>query len=429
MTFLEAPGLEIEPGKPAGVVRAPASKSLTNRTLLVAALAGGTSVVMNPLVSDDAQAMRDAVSVLGAGVADVGSGLRIEGVAGGISPIAGVIDARLSGTTLRFVGAAAALSPRPLTVGGEPGLLRRPIGPLTAALRSLGADVTDHDGFPPLRASGGLTGGRVTVDVRGSSQFASAVLLAAPYASGDVEVIAEGGAADAYIDMTADLMRRWGARVERTGVRHWTVRAGHRYRSREEEIEHDASAAAHLLAVAVATGGTMTVTNATAATLQPDAGMVEIFAAMGASVRDDEHGRSVRGPAALTPVSVDMGDMPDQVPTVACLAILAQGRTTITGAAVTRGHETDRLAALATELPKLGVAVDEHPDGLTITGGHVRGPARLFTYDDHRLAMAFAAVAAAVPGVVIENPGCVAKTYPGFWSDIAAAGLTVRSVA
>ena len=173
----------------------------------------------------------------------------------------------------------------------------------------------------------------------------------------------------------------------------------------------------------------MTVTNANPGTLQPDAALPALLEAMGASVARDGDRLTVRGPAALDPVDADLAAMPDQVTTVAALAALATGRSRIRGVAVARGHETDRLAALAAELGKLGVAVAELPDGLVVTGpGPDRlRPARLATWGDHRMAMALAAVAARVPGVVIEDPACVAKTYPGFWGDLAAAGLAWRA--
>jgi 3-phosphoshikimate 1-carboxyvinyltransferase len=192
-------------------------------------------------------------------------------------------------------------------------------------------------------------------------------------------------------------------------------------------VEYDASAAAHLFAVAAATGGTVTVTNADPASRQPDAALPALLAGMGATVRRQGTALSVTGPPELLPIDVDLAAMPDQVTTMAALAALAPGRSRLRGVAVTRGHETDRLAALASELTKLGVGVAERPDGLEVRGGQAAGPARLATHGDHRLAMAFAALAARVPGVVIQDPGCVAKTYPGFWDDLAAAGLRWRA--
>jgi 3-phosphoshikimate 1-carboxyvinyltransferase len=303
------------------------------------------------------------------------------------------------------------------------------VGPLVAALRALGAEVTDHGGRPPVTAAGGgLAGGPATVDAAASSQFASAVLLVAPYARRPVTLTAERLGAAAYVDLTAAVMREFGAAVEPAGPATWRVETGRPYRAADLAVEYDASAAAHLFALAAATGGRVTVTNATGGTLQPDAGLPALLEAMGATVTRDGACLTVHGPERLGPVDADLAAMPDQVTTLAALAALAAGRSRIRGVAVARGHETDRLAAVAAELGRLGVAVTELPDGLVVDGagpGRLR-PARLATWGDHRMAMALAAVAARVPGVVLEDPGCVAKTYPGFWRDLAAGGLASR---
>ena len=448
--------LELLPAGPVSLrLAAPASKSITNRALLCAALAEGTSHLHGAAGSDDAHAMATALSQLGAGIDLGGPGpgsaipsptvWTVTGTGGRLASPARPLDARLSGTTMRFLAAAATLTPAGATVTGAAPLLRRPVGPLVAALAALGAGITDAgDGFPPVTTSGGgLAGGAATVDATDSSQFASAVLLVAPYARQPVELTAERHGAAAYVDLTAAVMRRFGAEVEPSdpagpgpgpgagpgGAAAWRVEAGRPYRATDLEVEYDASAAAHLVALAAATGGTVTVTNADPATLQPDAALPALLEAMGAGVTRDGPCLTVRGPATLGPVDADLAAMPDQVATVAALAALATGRSRIRGVAVARGHETDRLAALAAELGKLGVAVTELPDGLVVAGpGPDRlRPARLATWGDHRMAMALAAVAARVPGVVIEDPGCVAKTYPGFWADLAAAGLAWRA--
>jgi 3-phosphoshikimate 1-carboxyvinyltransferase len=428
--------LELLPGGPVAMrLAAPASKSVTNRALLCAALAEGTSRLHGAAGGDDAEAMAAALGELGARV-EADRAARhpgtwtVEGTGGRLVSPARPLDARLSGTTMRFLAAAAVLAPAGATVTGQAPLLRRPVGPLVAALRALGADVADRDGRPPVTAAGGgLAGGRATVDAGASSQFASAVLLVAPYARRPVTLAAERLGAAAYVELTAALMGDFGAAVEPAGPAAWRVEAGRPYRAADLAIEYDASAAAHLFALAAATGGQVTVTNATPGTLQPDAALPALLEAMGATVTRDGACLTVRGPEALGPVDADLAAMPDQVTTLAALAALATGPSRLRGVAVARGHETDRLAALAAELAKLGVAVAELPDGLVVAGaGPARlSPARLATHGDHRLAMALAAVAARVPGVVIEDPGCVAKTYPGFWGDLAAAGLAWRA--
>jgi 3-phosphoshikimate 1-carboxyvinyltransferase len=421
--------LELVPAGPVALrLAAPASKSVTNRALLCAALADGASRLAGAAPGDDAEAMAAALSLLGARVDR--SSWTVTGTGGRLASPTRPLDARLSGTAMRFLAAAATLTPAGATVTGQAPLLRRPVGPLVAALRALGAEVADQGGRPPVTAAGGgLDGGRATVDAALSSQFASAVLLVAPYARRTVVLTAERLGAAAYVALTAELMGRFGAVVAPAGPAAWRVEAGHPYRATDLPVEYDASAAAHLLALAAATGGQVTVANATPGTLQPDAAVGDLLAAMGATVTRHGQELTARGPEVLGPVDADLAGMPDQVTTVAALAALARGRSRLRGVAVTRGHETDRLAALAAELAKLGVAVTELPDGLVIDGAgpdRLR-PARLATWGDHRMAMALAAVAARVPGVVLEDPGCVAKTYPGFWDDLAAGGLTWRA--
>ncbi len=430
---------ELEPAGPTRArLEAPASKSITNRMLVCAALGDGASLLRGPLESDDSAAMRLALGALGAPVTAVtvteaeaaaraGAAWRVAGSGGRLASPAAPLDARSSGTTMRFLAALVTLTPAGATITGRPGLLARPVGALVAALRELGARIDDRDGFPPVRAmGGGLEGGRAAVDAAASSQFASAVLLAAPFARRPVTLRARGLGASAYVELTAQVMRDFGATVERLDQATWRVEAGQPYRAREAEVEYDASAAAHLFALAAATGGTLTVGNARPGSLQPDARLPELLATMGATVSRQGHALTVSGPATLAPVDADLGSMPDQVTTVAALAALAPGRSRLRGVAVARGHETDRLAVLAGELAKLGVEVVELPDGLVIQGGGARGPALIDPHDDHRLAMAFAALAARVPGVTIRDPGCVAKTYPRFWVDLARAGLHWR---
>jgi 3-phosphoshikimate 1-carboxyvinyltransferase len=419
---------EIIPSGPvSGRLAAPASKSVTNRLLVLAALADGVSVLQHPLRSDDTEAMAAAVGGFGAAVEDAGGEWRVAGTAGRLSSPPEPVDARLSGTVLRFVTALAALAPSGAEVTGSPPLLRRPVAPLTKALTSLGAAVEDHAGNPPVRVEGGgLSGGAVTVDAATSSQFVSAVLLVAPYAAEEVTVTAQGTTASGYIDLTVEMMRAWGADVQAAGTARWRVAAGQGYRGGTVAVEYDASAAAHLLAVAAATGGPVTVLNAEPDSTQPDAGLTAVLQERGAEVQADGPALTVTGPERLRAVDADLGAMPDQVTTVAALAALADGTSHLRGVAVARGHETDRLAALAAELGKAGVGVDEQRDGLVIRGATARGPARLDTYSDHRLAMAFAALGARVPGIVVEDPGCVAKTYPRFWQDLATLGVEVR---
>jgi 3-phosphoshikimate 1-carboxyvinyltransferase len=369
--------------------------------------------------------MRDCLRALGAGVDVTPRQWRITGTGGTLATAPGPLDARLSGTTARFVTAVCALGARGGEVTGRAPLRRRPIGPLVDALRSLGAKADDTDGCLPVRlAGGGLDGGTVEADVSRSSQFASAVLLVAPYARADVVCRLRGRSASDYIALTVDVMRSWGARVDPLPDG-WRVRAGGGYRARDVDVEYDASAAVHLYALAAAAGGRVTVTNATA-TRQPDARAVEVLGVFGCEVAHGPRDVTVTSTGTLRPVDVSLAAMPDQITTFAALAALAPGTSVLRDVGVARLHETDRLEALATELGRLGVRVEQSPDALTVHGGSAQGPAVLRTHDDHRLAMAFAAIGTRVAGVTILDPGCVAKTYPAFWDDARALGCGVR---
>lgn len=419
------------PGRATGVIRAPGSKSVTNRLLVLAALAEGTSILRDPLSSDDTRAMAGVVGDLGATVTHGADEWQVDGTGGDLAVPGLPLDAGLSGTTMRFGMALAAVSPGLVTVTGEPPLLRRPVGPLSAALRSLGAEVEDADGLPPVRVRGPLRGGATSVDVSASSQFASALLMVAPYASDeDVELTLHGETAYAYVGLTATAMQQRGVtEIRRPDDHTWMIPRGQRYQACDATVEYDASAAAHLLCLAAATGGQLTVANADPLTSQPDAAFPDLLAQMGVAVHRDGGGVTVAASGTLRGAGrYSLRHMPDQLPCAAVLAALAEGTSEFVDAGVVRGHETDRIAALHTELRKLGIAVREQPDGLVITGGvpAQSEPVELATYDDHRLAMAFAALGAALADRVevrITDPACVTKTYPRFWDDVRALGV------
>jgi 3-phosphoshikimate 1-carboxyvinyltransferase len=420
--------LEIVPcGSIEGAVEAPSSKSLTNRLLVIAALAGGTSVLSRVLASDDTVAMTTGLRRLGARIETLGDRTEVVGTAGQPHAAGPPLYAGLSGTTLRFLAAVALLAKGTVVLDGDEPLRRRPIGPLIDALRAAGAQVLTDDGRPPLRISGhGFPGGLLRVDASSSSQFATALLLVGPY--GDDDLVLEVGGLDelGYVRLTVDAMTRWGAIVSEEPLGRFTVSTESRYAPREESVEHDASAAAHLYALAAAAGGSITVTNAFE-TSQPDGSVVEVLTAMGAHFVRDKGGTTLERRSELVGVDVDLGAMPDQLPTIAVLGALARGDTVIRGVTITRGHESDRIKAVATELSRLGALVEELPDGLVVHGGARLHGGRVDTYRDHRIAMAFTAIGAVVPGVEIADPSCVAKTYPCFFDDVARLGVGIRS--
>jgi 3-phosphoshikimate 1-carboxyvinyltransferase len=430
--WLARPVLELVPSGPvSGSLESPSSKSLTNRLLVIAALAEGTSVLDEVLASDDTMAMTSGLQALGARIRRVGDHTEVTGTAG--RPSAGEGDGRgarvgagLSGTTLRFLAAVALLARGTVVLDGDEPLRRRPIGPFLDALRAAGADVSTDHGRPPLRVtSRGFAGGRLRVDASASSQFATGILLVGPYADSDLVLEVDGLRELGYVRLTVQVMARWGASVVEEEPGRFRVGAHLPYLARDETVEHDASAAAHLFALGVATGGSVTVANAFD-TAQPDGRMAELLAAMGAVVTRGPGGTTVERTGELTGIDVDLGGMPDQVPTVAVLGALARGDTVIHGVEIARGHETDRIRAVATELRRLGARVEEEAGGLVVHGGAPLHAARVETYRDHRLAMAFSALGAVVPGVEVIDPGCVAKTYPRFWADLVRLGVGLR---
>lgn len=416
--------LAVEPAGPLrGEVTAPPSKSVTNRLLVMAALAEGTSRLSSPLHSDDTVAMAGGLRALGVDVELLAEAAFVTGRGRHLVPTGEVVRAGLSGTTLRFLAALCLVARGEVVLDGEPGLRRRPLGPLLETLEAAGAVVRSEGGHPPLRISSpGLEGGHLVVDAAQSSQFATALLLVAPAAEGDLELEVANLGAAGYVGLTLELMRERGALVEERPGGLFVVSAAHRYRAGPAEVEYDASAAAHLLSLAVASGGSLTVTNARP-TLQPDAAITRHFAALGAVVDRGPGGVTVSAGFPLRPLEADLSELPDQLPTLAVLAALAEGTSHLSGLAVSRGHETDRPSAVATELAKLGAEVSLVDDRLVIHGGRPLRGGVVETYGDHRMAMAFTALGAVVPGITIADPGCVAKTYPGWWEDVSALGV------
>jgi len=402
-------------------VAVPGSKSVTNRALLVAALADGVSTIKNPLFSDDPYYLLESLARLGFDVrADQEAGeVRIVGRAGGI-PRGGVgVFVGNAGTVARFLPPALALGPGPYTVDGVPRMRVRPIKDLVDAMRGLGAgvDYADEDGrFPVVVRGGGLPGGRTVVRGGGSSQFVSGLLMAAPLADRAVELDVEGRESWPYVGITLDVMRRFGVEVEASGgFAHLTVGRGP-YRAGGFEVEPDASAASYFLALAAVTGGRVRVPGLGSGSSQGDLRFAGVLERMGCAVDLGKDHVEVRGPERLRGVEVDMGAFSDTMMTLAAIAPFASSPTTITNVGHTRHQETDRLSAVATELARLGVGVEEWEDGLRISPGPLR-PAVVETYGDHRMAMSFAVAGLAAPGptVTIADPGCVTKTFPGYF--------------
>lgn len=415
--------LEIEPlGRPVDAdVAVPGSKSVTNRALLVAALADGVSTIENPLFADDPYYLLESLARLGFEVrADLGAGeVRVAGLAGRIPRGDVGVFVGNAGTVARFLPPALALGPGPYTVDGVPRMRERPIKDLVDAMRGLGAavDYADEEGrFPVVVRGGGLPGGRTVVRGGGSSQFVSGLLMAAPYAGREVTLEVDGRESWPYVGITLDVMRRFGAEVEAEGGLGRLAVSRVPYGARRFGVEPDASAASYFLALAAVTGGRVRVPGLGSGSSQGDLRFVDVLERMGCAVDLGEAYVEVRGPDRLRGVEVDMGAFSDTMMTLAAIAPFASSPTTIKNVGHTRHQETDRISAVATELARLGVRVEERGDGLRVVPGPLR-PAAVETYGDHRMAMAFAVagLAAPAPAVTIEDPGCVTKTFPGYF--------------
>jgi 3-phosphoshikimate 1-carboxyvinyltransferase len=402
------------------VVRVPGSKSITNRALPIAALAAGDSELLGPLESDDTLAMVEGLAALGCEITLGEERWRVRGRRGRLQRSAAAIQARSSGTTARFLTALACLANGPVVIDGSPRMRERPIADLTDALARLGVqvDVLGANGCPPVRVHGGkLPGGRAEIDASRSSQYVSAILLAAPYARSDVELVFAGGVlvSRPYVELTLQVMRAFGAQASWTGAASLRVQSGRGYRGRAYAIEPDASSAVYPFCAAAITGGRARVEGIPPDSIQADARVLEVLAAMGCEVRREPGATEVRGPVGrLRGVSVDMNEMPDAALAVAVTALFAGGPSQLRNLANLRIKETDRLHALETELRKLGAGASAGADSLMIEPGRLHG-AEIETYDDHRMAMAFALAGLRIPGVAIRDPACVRKTWPGFF--------------
>ncbi|MDL2275429.1 3-phosphoshikimate 1-carboxyvinyltransferase [Desulfosarcina sp. OttesenSCG-928-G10] len=404
-------------------IRVPGSKSETHRVFIAAALAKGVSTLYRPLRSQDTDLTLSALENLGAEVEEHGSDMLIKGVNGRFSSCAYPLYLANSGTSMRLLAGVVALGEGSYTLTGTERMYHRPIGPLIDALNSLniGVRYLEKKNCPPLAISGGVvTGGTAAIDCSKSSQFLSSLLLMAPCTqAGMTLTVSHGPVSKPYVDMTVEVMRRFGITVHRDGYRQFDVPGGQTYQAGAYTIAPDASQAGYFWGAAAITGGTVTVEGFSGASLQDnavqgDAGLVRIFQQMGCRVKTADDGITVTG-APLRSVTVDMADMPDMVPTLAVVAAFARGTTVMENIAHLRAKESDRLLAVCTELEKMGIEAVSGPDWLRVTGGVPRG-AEIDTWNDHRMAMAFSMAGLAVPGIKIKNPECVDKSFPDFWN-------------
>jgi 3-phosphoshikimate 1-carboxyvinyltransferase len=398
----------------------PGSKSYTHRALVAASLAAGESWLTNALDAEDTRLTAQALDRLGAGIDWRVDGVRVKGAGGRWQPVFGPIYLGNSGTSMRFLTALAALGQGEYRLTGSPRMCERPQGELLEALAQLGVKAISErgDGCPPVIVQGGLQGGRARLSGSISSQYLSALLFISPLAPQGAEIEITGDlVSKPYVDLTLDVLGDFGVSYYREDYRYFRLPGGQCYLSQDYAIEADASSASYFWAAAALTHGRVTITNLTPDSCQGDVGFVKVLERLGCRVRSGDAGLTVEG-GPLQGIEVDMAAMPDLVPTLAVLAAFAKGETVITGAAHLRHKESDRLAAVAAELQKMGIDARETPDGLIITGGQPRG-AVIDTYQDHRIAMSFAVASLQAPGTEIRDPDCVAKSFPEFWDYFA----------
>ncbi|RLV50993.1 3-phosphoshikimate 1-carboxyvinyltransferase [Nocardioides mangrovicus] len=400
-------------------VALPGSKSLTNRELVLAALAEGPGVVRRALRSRDTELMAAALTALGSAVDTAGEDWTI--TPGPFTKPAS-IDCGLAGTVMRFVPPTAALSGAEVGFDGDPHARTRPMAEVLSGLRGLGVEIEGGPTLPfAVHGTGSVRGGQVTIDASASSQFVSALLLSAPRYDQGVDVIHDGKPVPSlpHIEMTIDCLRRRGVEVDDSEPDRWRVLPGP-IAAREVAIEPDLSNAAPFLMLAMVSGGSVTVRDWPHRTTQPGDELRDLLARMGASVTLDDDGLRVTAGEAIHGLDADLHDVGELTPAIAALCALADSPSVLRGVAHIRGHETDRLAALATELQALGSDVVETEDGLAIRPATLHG-GRFATYADHRMAHAGCVLGAGVEGVLVEDVATTSKTFPGFaevWSGL-----------
>ncbi|MCR8636575.1 3-phosphoshikimate 1-carboxyvinyltransferase [Paenibacillus radicis (ex Xue et al. 2023)] len=416
---------------PDGAIAVPGSKSYTNRAILISALAEGSSILGDILRSDDSYWCLNALQQLGVSLQVEGNTVSIEGTGGEWPNPAGSLYIGAAGTIARFLpGALAAGSRGSWLLEGNRRLSERPVRPLIKALNTMGADIryTADIGQLPIRIEArGLAGGKVTVSGAVSSQFLSGLLIASPYAKQRTEIrVADKMVQHAYVGMTIELMKRYGVVVEHNEAYDHFIIEPERYQGQNVQLEADASTSCYFLAYAALTGGHIRITNLTAATLQPDFGMLKVFERMGCKVNSDAEGIELWGPEMLQGgFTISMREMSDQTLTLAALAPFADAPITITDVEHIRTHECDRISAMCDSLTRLGIQVEERRDGLTVHPGMPAAGEALDTYDDHRMAMSLALIGSRVGGLRLRDPGCVSKTCPSYFEDMRKLGLQV----
>ncbi|MBD2727147.1 3-phosphoshikimate 1-carboxyvinyltransferase [Nostoc sp. FACHB-892] len=402
-------------------VEIPGSKSLTNRALLVAALAQGDSILENALFSEDSEYFAKCVEQLGIPITlnPHQAHIQVAGRGGDIPAKQADLFVGLAGTAARFISALVALGNGEYRLDGVPRMRERPMGDLLTVLEAGGATINfeGNSGFMPYTVYGkGFAGGNFRLKANQTSQQLSALLMIAPYAQQDTNIEVEGTlVSQSYVKMTCRLMADFGVEVNQIGDNQFQIKAGQRYQARHYTVEPDASNASYFFAAAAVTGGRVRVKHLTKQSCQGDILWLNVLEQMGCQIKDSDEYTEVTGPKQLQGIDIDMNDISDLVQTLGAIAPFASSPITIRNVEHIRYKETDRIKAVVTELRRLGVKVEEFPDKLKIEPGPIT-PAAIETYHDHRMAMAFAVTGLKVPGILIKDPGCTAKTFPDYFT-------------
>lgn len=400
-------------------VRVPGSKSLTNRALLIAALANGKTKLSNALFSDDSKYFAQALQTLGFDVQldEASHEMTVTGLGGKIPAKKAELFIGNAGTAARFLSAFLTLGNGQYILDGEPRMRERPIKDLIDSLNQLGVEVEATNNCPPVEIfAKGLSGGKTKIAGDISSQFLSALLMVAPYAQSEIEItLSTELNSKPYVDMTIEIMKEFGIEVEREDYLRFTIHPSRYLPITNYPVESDASAASYFFAAPVICGGRVKVENTSRKSLQGDIGFLDVLTQMGCTIEEANNSIMVNGPSSIVGIDVDMRDIPDTAQTLAVVAPFADSPTRIRGIASARVKETDRVSATCTELKRLGVQVEEHQDGMTIYPCSTFQPATIQTYNDHRMAMAFSLIGLRFDGVTIENPSCVSKTFPNYY--------------
>jgi 3-phosphoshikimate 1-carboxyvinyltransferase len=408
-------------------VRVPGSKSITNRALLISALANGTTKLTNALFSDDSKYFAQALQTLGFDVQldEANHEMTVTGLGGKIPAQKAELFIGNAGTAARFLSAFLTLGNGHYVLDGEPRMRERPIKDLIDSLNQLGVEIEATNNCPPVEIfAKGLSGGKTKIAGDISSQFLSALLMVAPYAKSpiEIELITELNSKP-YVDMTIEVMKDFGINIERQGYQNFRLPITNyqlpisilQSPISNYSIESDASAASYFFAAPAICGGSVTVENISRQSKQGDIKFLDVLTQMGCTVTETDNCLLITGASELQGIDVDMRDIPDTAQTLAAVAPFADSPTRIRGIASARVKETDRVSATCTELKRLGVQVEEHQDGMTIYPCQTFKPANIQTYNDHRMAMAFSLIGLRFDGVTIENPSCVSKTFPNYF--------------